>query len=374
MKKILFIIPSLKGGGAERVLINLLQKIDFNKYQVDLCVGVKKGEYLNEIPKGVNNVIYLFKRSIWEKLFISLLYRDLEINFFYKRRILSKLSQGYDVGVSFLDSAWSDILLFKNNIKKKIVWIHSSYSTNSNFYKYTQGRYKQKRMERYSKMDSIVFVSNEAKEDFVSIYGQSYKMEVIYNMISPSEVVQKSKEPLRISQKQSIQFIAVGSLLPVKGYDRLLRVSKKLKEDGLNFHVSILGKGHLQKSFVKMINDMDITEAISLEGFKSNPYPYIKQADVFIMTSVSEALPTVLCEAMILEKPVIVTNCCGCREIVDNGQFGIMVEQNDEMLYKAMKEMILNKATREKYSQLSKLRATLFNDKEVLSKIDYIFA
>ncbi len=371
-KELLFIIPSLVGGGAERALINLLKKMDYSKYIIDVCLGVNKGEYRKEIPQEVRKVFYLFKNSLTEKIVVSLLHRDLHLSFVFKVLANKKMRGRYDVGISFLDSSWTDMLLFKEKeIKSKMAWVHSSYATNTNFYRFTQGHYRKNRIERYHKMDKIIFVSQGAKNDFTSLFGETNRMEVVYNLISPTEVIRKSNEKTMMP-KEHFCFIAVGSLYPVKGYDRLIQAAKMLKEDGFRFTVCILGKGYLYDQLADMIRQLGLSDTVFLEGFKANPYPYIKNADVFMITSTSEALPTVLCEAMILGKPVIATDCCGCREIIDEGRYGLMVEQNGSSIYEAMKKMITSDFLRKRYMTLSRERSCIFNDDEILSTIETI--
>ena len=170
-QKILFIIPSLEEGGAERVLVNLLKRFDFQRFEVDLCVVEKRGIYFGEIPSQVN-VITFFKNQFVCKVFNGLHVR-FNINLVYKWIANQKIKGNYDVGISFLDSAYTDILFFlRGKVSERISWVHSSYQTYLNFGKFYTGAYKERIIaNRYRKLDKIVFVSNDSKREFEEIFG-----------------------------------------------------------------------------------------------------------------------------------------------------------------------------------------------------------
>ena len=119
----------------------------------------------------------------------------------------------------------------------------------------------------------------------------------------------------------------------------------------------------------KLIAKFNLSEQIHMLGFIKNPYPYIALSDAFVMPSLSEALPTALCEAMILKKPVIVTDCSGCREIVNNGEFGLIAEQNDSDLAEKMMMLMNDKGLLNHFKIKSMERSSLFNDEKILKII-----
>lgn len=370
-RKILFLIPSLNGGGAERTLINLLQKLDYSKFDVELVVVLRDGVYLQSVPKEVN-CIYLFQNKMLVRI-LEFLQKKIGFNYLLKKRILNKVQGHYDLGISFLDGNITDLLFYIDGLKKRYAWVHSSYKTNQNFARfYEDEKYVRKlKMQRYGRLDGIYFVSNDAKEEFIQVFGKYDKMEVIYNFIDVDSVLKKAKAD--VSTKQNIfEFIALGSLLSVKGFDRLIRASKIVKDKGFNFKVSILGSGSEKQNLESLVEDCGLTANVFFAGFVNNPYPLLSRADVFIMSSVSEALPTVLCEAMILGKATLVTNCSGCREIVANGEFGLMAEQSDESLAENMVKYLSDPNLVVDYEIQSLERAKLFDDKLVLTAYNKI--
>ncbi len=369
-KKILFVIHSLEEGGAERVLINLLKRFDYKRYEVDLCVVEKRGIYFGELPHQVK-VVSLFNSELISKLF-RVLHIRFNINYFYKWLANKKITNSYDVGISFLDSSFTDILFFLDQkIKRKISWVHSSYQTYSNFSRFYSGKYKQRVIrDRYSRLDSIVFVSEDSKKEFEAIFGRFPSMEVIYNMIDAQGIVEKSNEPINESFDTSItNIVALGVLLPVKGYDKLIAATKLLKDDKLKFKIRILGNGYLENELKKQIAALGVEDVVELIGFHYNPFPYLKQSQIFVMTSVSEGLPTALCEAMILGLPAVVTDCSGCRELVDYGEYGIMTTQSVEGIYSGLKELIVSEEKRNYYCVKSLKRAATFDDSKILQEV-----
>lgn len=371
-KKILFLIPSLVGGGAERTLINLLQKIDYLIYDVDLVVVSFNGIYINHVPKQVK-LIVLFRNDFLVRV-LAYLQKKIGLNSIFRKRIKSKLKSEYDVGISFLDGNFTDLLFFVPNIKKRVSWVHSSYKSNSNFYQFYQNkRYREKLInKRYGKLDEIVFVSQDARDEFIEIFGTFPNMKVIYNLIDSQIVTLKSQAEI-LEKTQKFQFIALGSLLPVKGFDRLIRAAVIVKKKGYDFHLKIAGTGAEKLALNNMIKENSIQDSINLIGFLPNPYPTLKNSDIFIMSSISEALPTVLCEAMILGKPTLVTNCCGCRELVDHEQFGLMADQNDESLAEKMIQYITKPELILHYQQKSLERAKLFDDNRIIKEYYKVF-
>lgn len=371
-RKILFLIPSLAGGGAERTLINLLKQIDYNEYDVELVVVLNHGVYLDNLPSEVK-FIYLFESKFLVRM-LAWLQKKVGFNYLLRKRTENKIHGQYDLGISYLDGNFTDLLFYIEGIKKRYTWVHSSYKTNQNFARfYKNKKYLQKLKEyRYGKLDGIYFVSNDAKEEFIEIFGLFPKMEVIYNFIDSESVLRKSEMEVSIHTNK-FHFLALGSLLPIKGFDRLIRAAKIVKESNFDFKISIVGSGPEKNKLEALIVDNDLNDIVELLGFIKNPYPLLRNADIFIMSSVSEALPTVLCEAMILGKATLVTNCSGCREIVGNGKFGLMAEQNDQSLAENMIAFLSDPSLIEYYEIQSKERAKLFDDELVLDAYNEIF-
>ena len=371
-RKILILIPSLRGGGAERTLINLLDKIDYARYDIDLVVVSKHGPYLDQIPEQVN-VIYFYRLHIITR-FLSFLHRKTGFDWFFRRK-MKKLRKQYDVGISFLDSTFTDFLFFTDIFDKRVALVHSSYLSHEDYISSFQNPEYRKKViaHRYSCLDAIYFVSHDSQNDFIELFGDFPNVGVVYNLIDAESVIRKSLEPPGFKSESGFIFSAIGSLLPVKGFDRLIRAAKIAFDQGYQFELHIAGDGPEKKSLEKLIRQSGLKDIVTLHGFLDNPYPLLKLSDVFVMSSVSEALPTVLCEAMILEKPSLVTNCSGCRGLVESGEYGLMAEQDDNDLAQKMMLYMDSPELLSYYSKKSAERSKLFNDSEILKSYYKIF-
>lgn len=371
-RSLLFIVPSLTGGGAERTLVNLLQKIDHSKYQIDLISILNKGPYLKLIPSEVSLYTSLNNEFLYR--FLSFLHRKLMFPLIFKYLLPKSLrKKKYDIAISYLDGNFTDLLFFLNGAKKRYAWVHASYKSNFNFSEYYKNKKRRDHLtkKRYSKLDGIVFVSNEAKKEFIETFGHFKSMRVVYNLINRNEVLKKS-EAFEY-KKDKFCIVAAGSLLPVKGFDRLIRATRLVFDQEKNFKVIILGRGPEEARLIKLIRDLGLENIVELKGFQENPYPFMRHSDVFIMSSISEALPTVLCEAMIIGKPTLVTNCSGCREIVDYGKYGLMAEQDDNSLAEKMLDYLASPKKLEYYKNKSLERAKVFDDEAILKNHYEVF-
>lgn len=370
-KNILIIIPSLVGGGAEKALITLLRHLNNNKYKIDLCVAEKKGIYLDQVPDYVS-VYYLFTNRFARKIVIELHMR-FNISWPFKWLTQRTIQSDYDTGICFLDSVFSDMLLFlSHRVSKTAVVLHSSYKSNINRSKFIKGAYKERLQSRYRKIDTIVGVSQDVIEEFTAVLGEYNDLRVINNPINRDEIINKSHVFNPDFSENALNIIAVGSLLPVKGYSNLIKACKLLKDSGREFKLRILGKGPLEEQLRNQIHRLGLKDYVYLLGYKSNPYPYMRESDIFVMSSLAEGLPTVLCEAMILGKPIVTTNCPGCRGLVDKGTYGLMTDITSESLFEGLRSMIDDSKMRYEYGQKAKQRSRSFNVDKVIAEYEKI--
>lgn len=368
MKKIRIIIDNLAGGGAEKVLINLLQKLN-RKYEIDLFLITKSGVYLEEVPSNIcvqsnfkvlssNNFIERIKNSLEARIKDRIYYLDK--SFFYN---LNK--KRYDYEIAFLEGVSTEIVAnSKNKYSKKIAWVHTDLLKHR-----TMDIEKERKL--YSKFNEIICVSNHSKDSLLKLYPEyEARTKVIYNIIDEEDVLIKSKEKI-VLKKDKVILVSVGRLINAKGYDLLLNAINNLKNKKINFKLLILGSGGQEKVLKKHIEENKLQEYVELLGFKKNPYPYMRKADIFISSSRYEGFSLVVAEAMLLNKPIIATDCTGPKEILNDGQYGILVPIEDvKSLENAMESLILDKDKREVYSELSKRRKKIFNSEDVLKKIE----
>lgn len=367
MKKILFVIGSLQIGGAETVMVDILNNI-YNEFDITVLLIEKRGELLDRLTDNVK-VRYLTKGDMYcnnaidkfyNKIKRSLIYRFFGKNKYYIKRIYKNiLKEKYDTEIGFLVGLPTEIVRRSpNKESKKVTWIHADVTKDD------REAYK-KYYDVYKYFDKIIGVSEASIKTFKETFpGSTEKIELIYNFIDTKKIINKSEEKVKdVFSSDTINFLSIGRLVSEKGFDRIINISKKY-EGKITFY--IIGSGPLEEELKKEIEEKNI-ENIFLIGLRTNPYPYIKMSDVFLLSSRSEAYPTVVLEAMILQKDIIATTVAGTKEILENYDNKILVSNNDDSIEVGIDKW-LKKKDKEKESH--KVNNTFEkNNKENLEKI-----
>lgn len=364
-EKILFIYGQLNGGGAERVLLDILHNIDYSQYEVDLCQIVAGGTLIDEVPAAVK-IIPLWKDyTLGYKIAIRLS-NNWGNNYLFKREIKKKLTKQYDMEISFLEGFPLKIHAMMNTTSKKISWVHCDLFR----FPYEADQFRSgEELAAYNKMDKIVCVSKDAKEAFKKRFPTCISdVVVIYNPID-SKKIEKLSVAFKPKGKEKFTIITSGRLTPPKKMDRVLRVAKRFKEEHIDVKFQILGDGELKGELLNLRQQLEVEDMVDFLGYQKNPFPYIKQADLMFCCSGYEGFCLVICEAMCLGVPVVCTKTSGPIEILENNKYGLLCEHDDESMFKAVKKMVQNKQLLEYYSRHGKERILMFNPKEIVKKI-----
>jgi glycosyltransferase involved in cell wall biosynthesis len=188
----------------------------------------------------------------------------------------------------------------------------------------------------------VIFVSKSALDAYKIMYPRNNcnNLQVIYNPIDVKGIIKLGGIKKDIQKENCFIIINVGNLNPAKRQDRLFEISKRLKVDNIRHKIQIVGEGPLRPLYEKRIRQESLDDTIDLMGFKENPYVYIKNADLFVLSSDYEGLPTVLIETLVLGTPIVATRCTGSVEILKNGELGVLTKKDTESLYLAVKKMI----------------------------------
>lgn len=336
MKKVLFIIPSLRGGGAEKLLSDILNNFDRSKYEVHIMYFYDNNIYVDEIPKYVKQIIpfYIanrnFGRIIWSLLKILKL-RD----YVCRNKIRNAVDNHYDTIVSFLEGL---SLHFHNFLvdraDKNISFVHTDF-------RHYQASLNKDSLKEYNKMDSIVFVSKNACNSFKQVFPTNCSVhKVLPNFINIAKVKAKSNEFKLFKIKPTI--ICVGRLEKVKGFELLVDIASKLKNQLEDFQLRIIGTGEEENNLKNIVKLNNLEEKILFDGFKRNPYPYIANSDVLLSTSLAEGFSLVICEAMSLGIPVIASKTDGALSLLGDGA-GILVERNPIEYVNAIVKLLQNR-------------------------------
>ena len=363
MKKVLFVMPNLAGGGAEKVLVDILNNLDCKKFDITLFLFKKEGVHIDKINKNIKLI------SIKDKFKLvpgRILYKVFEKNpkLFYKLMI----KDSYDTEVAFMEGiATKFIGASKNKNSKKIAWIHIDLFSQH----WTNYLFNDKEEENvYSKFNELIFVSNDSKIGFEKLFTTNnvYK-KVIYNPIIDEEIIKKSEE-LTIKYYE-FTLTSVGRLSSQKGYDRLIKAHAKLVNK-YPHKLVIIGEGKERLLLENMIKELGVDRTVELKGFVNNPYPYIKATDVFVSSSRTEGCPLVIGEAIALEKCIIATKICGPIELLENGKYGLICDNDEEGILTSLETILKDKELVRKYELLSKERKEFLNYRKIIKQIEEI--
>ncbi len=371
MKKILFIIEGLSGGGAERALIELLKRFDYSKYSVTLCVIFEIGIYINQIPSEVK-LIFLFphKETSFQRYLRKIAlrhYKKYSKTWLMHYLIAQKIkNRHFDIIISFIEGY---PLIFHSLIKKKakknISWIHCDLYHQHWTTLYFHNQEDEK--ECYEKMDKLIFVSRNALKAFDTLYDIKVPKDCIYNIIDAHSICMLAKENKIFYDRFTIT--SIGSLYKIKGYERLIRVAKLFKDNGYSVKFQIIGDGDLLEELMQLRDRLGVQREVSFLSFQENPYPLLKQSDIFVSTSLSEGLSLVICEALVLGVPVVATKTAGAIELLDNGKYGVLTEHDDLSIYEGLKRIVDDDVLRQIMKKQSKERASMFNVNQTLQKV-----
>lgn len=364
MIKILFLIPTLGRGGAERVLVNLVNHMDKTVFDITVQTMFDTGIYQSKLDKNVKYIggfPFYFRGN-------TVLYKLLSPHLLYKLYI----KEDYDIIVSYLQGTSARVVSGCNRPDTKLIsWVHTQLDNEQQAYQVY--RSKKEAQKCYERFDEIVCVSETVKEAFIKWFNVACPINVYYNTVETEVIKNKAKEIVEdiAFSKEQFNIVSVAKLTKIKGYDRLVLILKKLCEDGLNAHVYIVGIGEEQKKLQRMIDDFGLHEHWTFVGFRENPYKYVDKADLYVCSSHREGFSTAVTESIIIGTPVVSTDCSGAKELLGyNNEYGIVVENTEEALYHGIKKMITDKDLYNKYKNGMSKRADKFCMSETVNKVE----
>ena len=315
-------MPSLADGGAERVTLNLIQYLaKHEKCAVDLVLVNVQGQFLKDVPTNVRIIDLRSKRSL---LSIPKLVRYMRNE---RPQTLVSVMDYVNV-IAFISQKLSFVPI------RMIGCVHinlSAQQENTNPYLGKVVLPLIKITHRWA--NRIIAVSEGCASDFVQVTGiKEEKVVTIYNPVITDEISVKAAEPVKhrwLVDKNEHVILAVGRLAHQKNYPLLLNAFAQLRETQ-KAKLIILGEGEKRAELETLSKELDISQHVDFHGFTTNPYAYMSKADLFVLSSHYEALPTVLIEAMYCGAKLVATDCpSGPREILADGKYGTLVPIND---------------------------------------------
>ena len=370
MKKILVATPYLHSGGVEVSLIRFLKELSKNKnLKITLLLLKKEGMYLKDVPKNIEIIsviydddIYSYEHQIKDiknikgirKKFNFLMYR-LKLRNYLKKddwenyyteilKYVKNISTEYDLAIDFhgYGHLLTTIIADKVTSKKKTFWINDE--KNEWIYKINKW---------INKFDKIFCVGIACRNSLIKknkILGK--KVDIFYNMTDYVNIRQKALEPMDFNyDRNKFDIITVGRLEWQKAYDVAVLIAKKLKEKGFNFCWYAIGTGHKKAEIEDLIKQYNLENHFKLLGVKKNPFPYVKQADAYVLASRHEGYCLATLEAKILGKIIIATDIESNREQITSYQNGILCKLDPEEFADKIIEVASNKALKSKIEQ-----------------------
>lgn len=389
MKKILFVIPTMRMGGAEQSLVSLVNQLDTNKYDIDILLFEKKGELLEKISNKINileaDIItrsmilefrYYFKDLLKEKHFFIALVRifmliNSKIEDITKHKIcfnwniakyfIKARQKKYDVAIGYLEGVTDAYVIDKVFSKKKIGWIHTDFSKAKRHFK-AEGKY-------YGQFNKIAIISNECKKHFLEYYPSLLNRTIIIeNITDKQNILNKSKEELdeTILWGKPV-LVTVGRLEYVKGIDLAIDTAAILRDRNIDFIWHVFGDGAMRNELEIKIKKLGLENMFFLDGITLNPYKYMSKADLIIQPSRNEGKSMVLDESKLLCKPIIVTNYPSAKDQIENEKTGIIVDINSEKIADGIERVLSDYSLRNKL--IKNCSDEKINTKLVLEKI-----
>lgn len=337
MKKIIFGITGLTYGGAERVLVDIANELS-SKFDITIFTLYGKGELETELS-GRIKLVNMINKSFNELSKIKKVMVSFKLLFLKKLIYKKYIKKGYDIEIAFLEGPITRLFSVRNKNVKKIAWVHND--IRKVFGKNFKSNIKRKLDKNcYSQYNDIVFVSEDNKKQFEKTYKIRNNKIIIQNYICVSRVLDKAKEGYdETFEKGFINLLSVARLTKQKAIDRLIKVHSKLINNGYIHKIYVIGDGPEREYLNGLIKYYNVEDTFKLLGEKGNPYPYIKQCDIFTLLSYYEGFPMTILESKVLNKPILITDTAARETLVDYEK-SYIVDNTEDGIYEGIKNSL----------------------------------
>ena len=363
MKKILFLIHDLGRGGAEKVLVNLVNHMDHEQF--DICVTALFGGGVNEQ--------FLDPHIRFRTVFPCMIPGNSKWMKWLSPSTLHKLcvKGHYDVEASYLEGPSARVISGCSDPDTKLVcWIHSLFTTK----KGASWSFKNEEEAEscYQRFDRIVCVSETVKKAFENTFALRRPALVLYNTIDSMRILQLAQmEPDSIADGElDRSLIAVGTPKPVKAFDRLVRIVARLRGEGVSANLIFLGDGPDREKLEQMVRELHLQNAVSFLGYQGNPYQFLARSALFVCSSLSEGFSTAATEALIVGTPVCTTEVSGMREMLGDNEYGLITDNDENALYQGIKRMLTEPGLLQHYREKARERGRSFSTEHTVQAVE----
>ena len=363
MKKILFLIHDLGQGGAEKVLVNLVNNLDPEKF--DISVTVLFGGGVNEqFLKPHIHFRAVFPREIPGNSKLMKLMSPKQLHALC-------VKERYDIEVSYLEGPSARVISGCQDPDTRLVsWIHVEQHT----MKKLAGAFRSEREARncYDRFHRTVCVCRYVYNDFCQILNYRKPGCVLYNTVESEKILELASEHApELADDGKIRLIAVGTLKESKGYGRLLRIVRRLRDENYPLRLYVLGAGPRQQELEDFVADHQLKDTVTFLGYQTNPYKYVSKADLFVCASFAEGFSTAATEALIVGTPVCTVEVSGMKEMLgENDDWGIVTENSEEALYQGIKGLLDDPHKLVRYREKAAQRGMSFSTEETVRAVE----
>lgn len=383
--KILFLLSNLESGGVSKSAVTLLNNLDYEKYDVDLLLISNNGIHKNDLNKSLtiitfselDAVFHLNIKSLSNLLFtapLRLFLRvfQISISLFDKgyggillSKLIPKINKKYDVAIDYQGQHLLYYLIDSVEAIKKVTFFHSDYDKWDYYYSADK--------QYYPKADHIFTVSQHCVHSLKRRFpSESNKIQLMENIVSIDEIRLKSKEKVSDPLDENVFCIlTIGHVCKAKGTDLAIDAMSILKIRNIKFKWYFIGAIDNPDNYSQKVKERDLVNEINFIGLKSNPYPYLNQADLFVLPSQFEGKSIALDEAKIVGKPIVVTNFSTVKDQFTDRVNASICDMNAEDLANKIEELIMNDKLRDTY--ISALASELSDNRSEIKKLDAIF-
>lgn len=375
--KLLFRHRSMEMGGVEKVLLSILNNLNPEKFEMTVCLNLNQGELRDEFPKHVRKVYMTNGREDFSKNSLiqkaQLLKRSRQLKKYQRKPELVDqkiLKDTYDIEIGMTYNDFGMVLNSSNKKSKKVGWFHSEINLPK------LQPLVPSILKHFPHFDQMVYCSQKIMDMMHQEYPNlKYPKEnVIINAIPIDEIKEKASlfKPELFDSKLPI-FVSIGRLHSRKGYHKLLEAHQKLISEGFQHKIIVLGDGEEKENLTQLVKKASAEKTFILAGNQMNPYPFVKNANFFILPSESEAWPLVIAEALILEKPIIATNVGDIGMMVEHGKTGHLINYDTLEIYDSMKTFLTDGVYVNSISKNLETIENQFDNKKIFEQIEETF-
>ena len=367
-KKILFLIHDLGHGGAEKVLVNLVNNMDPEQFEIHVTAL---------FGGGVNEQFlapHIRYRAVYSRTFpgnshVMKLLTPRQLHRMY-------VKEHYDIEVSYLEGPCARIISgCTDPATKKVCWIHIEQRTQ----KRAAGSFRSFReaMDCYGRFDRIVCVSDTVRKDFLGLLPVKVPTEVLYNTNESEKIMSLSDESVEdgLFSHREVKLVGVGKLLKNKGFHRMLPIVQRLRADGHPVRLYILGIGPMEEELEQLSAELGIADAVTFLGYQTNPYQYVAKCDLFVCASFAEGFSTAATEALIVGTPVCTVEVSGMKEMLgDHNEWGIVTENDENALCAGIKSLLDDPARLAHYKEKAAQRGKTFSTENTVLAVEQMLS